>query len=197
MAASESTKRCLTPGNYSQALRKVSTQKEINCAGFLSVQWGGLATHYMLGCSLHLMKLILRASLTILSLAVGAIAQESFKYRCPKGDAILPASCLENMKVANVNRQLNSAERHQLAYLFAKSYVVSTVRYHQDYYVNPNAPILWLMMTNFPEFKDPLREGGIWLQDIFNFFKSQSRYRMDVEKSISGLSAKQRKKFVS
>jgi hypothetical protein len=130
-------------------------------------------------------------------LAVGAPGQESFNYRCPKGDASLPASCLEDMKVINVNRQLNSAQRHQLAYLFAKSYVVSTEQYHQDYYVDPNAPILRLMMANFPEFKDPLREGGIWLQDLFNFFKSQSRYRSDVEKSLRGLSVKQRKKFVS
>jgi hypothetical protein len=52
------------------------------------------------------------------------------------------------------------------------------------------------MMANFPEFKDPLREGGIWLGDLFNFFRSQSLYKRDVEKSLRGLSAKHRKKFI-
>lgn len=120
---------------------------------------------------------------------------ESFRYDCPRGDAVLPASCLEDMKVADLNRQLNSLQRHQLAYLFAKSYVVSIVRYQQDYYVNPQAPILQLMKANFPEFKDPIQEGGIWLQDLFNFFRSQSVYKRDVEESLLGLSAKQRKRF--
>jgi hypothetical protein len=141
--------------------------------------------------------LILRIALTILFLASAVVAQESFKYRCPKGDAVLPASCLEDMNVANVNRHLNERERHQLAYLFAKSYVVSIVKYRQDYYVNPNAPISRLMKSNFPEFKDPLREGGIWLQDLFNFFRSQSLYKPDADKSLRGLSTKQRKKVLS
>ena len=139
---------------------------------------------------------MLRIVLSILFLNSVALAQESFKYNCPRGDAVLPASCLEGMKVANVNRQLNSLQRHQLAYLFAKSYVVSIVRYQQDYYVNPKAPILRLMIVNFSEFKDPLKEGGIWLQDLFDFFRSQSLYKRDVEKSLRGLSAKQRKKLI-
>ena len=138
----------------------------------------------------------MRIVFTILFLANAAVAQESFRYRCPRRDAVIPASCLDDMKVANAHRQLSAAERHQLAYLFAKSYVVSIVRYQQDYYINPNAPISRLMLASFPEFKDPLREGGIWLQDLFNFFRSQSLYKRDVEKSLRGLSVRQRKKFV-
>ena len=138
---------------------------------------------------------MLRIVLIILFVATAAAAQQSLRYSCPKGDAVIPASCLDDMKV--VHRPLNAAERHQLAYLFAKSYVVSIVKYQQDYYINPDAPISRLMVANFPEFKDTHKEGGIWLRDLFNFFRSQSLYKQDVEKSLRGLSAKQRKKIVS
>jgi hypothetical protein len=139
---------------------------------------------------------MLRIALTILLLANSALAQESFRYRCPKGDAIIPASCLETIKVADVNRQLNSTERHQLAYLVAKSYVVSIVKYEQDYYINPEAPISRLLVANFPDFKDTRKEGGLWLRDLFNFFRSQTLYKRDVEQSLRGLSVKQRQRLV-
>ncbi len=138
---------------------------------------------------------MLRIVLIILFMASAGVAQQSLRYRCPKGGAVIPASCLDDMKV--VHRQLTAAERHQLAYLFAKSYVVSIVKYQQDYYINPDAPISRLLVTNFPEFKDTHKEGGLWLRDLFNFFRSQLLYKQDVEKSLLGLSAKQRKKVVS
>jgi hypothetical protein len=113
----------------------------------------------------------MRILLTIFILANTALAQNSFRYNCPKGDAVLPASCLEDMQIANVNRQLSLSERHQLAYLFAKSYVVSIVKYEQDYYVNHEAPISRLLIANFPDFKIKPTEGGIWLRDVFHFFR--------------------------
>jgi hypothetical protein len=100
------------------------------------------------------------------------------------------------MKVANDHRQLQATERHQLAYLFAKSYVVSVPKYEQDYSVNPDAPMSRLLIVNFPDFKDTHKEGGIWLRDVFNFFRSQSLYEGDVEKSLRGLSANQRQRVV-
>jgi hypothetical protein len=136
---------------------------------------------------------MLRIALTIFFVASSTVAQESFKYRCPKGDAVIPASCLEGLQIANVNRQLNATERHQLAYLFAKSYVVSKIKYEQDYYISPDAPISRLMVANFPDFKDTHKEGGLWLGDLFKFFRSQQLYKRDVEKSLRGLSSKQRK----
>ena len=99
-------------------------------------------------------------------------------------------------RLANVDRQLNVAERHQLAYLFAKSYVVSKVKYGQDYYINPDAPISRLMLANFSDFKDTQKEGGIWLRDLFNFFRSQTLYKSDVERSMRGLSTKQRARLM-
>jgi len=138
---------------------------------------------------------MLRIVLIILFMVSTGVAQQSLRYVCPKGDAVIPASCLDDMKV--VHRQLNAAERHQLAYLFATSYVVSIVKYQQDYYINRDAPISRLLVTNFPEFKDTHKEGGLWLRDLFNFFRSQLLYKQDVEKSLRGLSAKQRKKVVS
>ena len=140
------------------------------------------------------LRAILRIVLTILLVASAGVAQQPLRYRCPEGDAVIPASCLDAMKV--VDRQLNAAERHQLAYLFAKSYVVSIVKYEQDYYINPDAPISRLLVANFPEFKETHKEGGIWLRDLFNFFRSQSLYKRDVERSLGALSATQRKKLV-
>lgn len=136
---------------------------------------------------------MLRIAFTIFVLASSTVAQESFKYRCPIGDAVLPASCLELLKVGNVDRQLNTTERHQLAYLFAKAYVVSKLKYEQDYNLDPDAPISRLTVANFPSLKDTRREGGLWLGDLFRFFRSQPLYKREVEKSLRGLSLKQRK----
>ena len=139
---------------------------------------------------------MLRTVLIILFVASAAVAQQSLRYSCPKGDAVIPASCLELIKIRDVNRTLNAAERHQLAYLFAKSYVVSIVKYEQDYYINPDAPISRLMIANFPDFKETRKEGGLWLRDLFNFFRSQPLYTSDVERSMRALSAKQRKRVL-
>ena len=138
----------------------------------------------------------MRILLTIFFLANAALAQDSFRYNCPKGDAVLPASCLEDMRIANVNRQLSSSERHQLAYLFAKSYVVSIVKYEQDYNVDHEAPISKLLLVNFPNFKSKLKEGGVWLRDVFHFFRSDPLHKADAEKSLRGLSAKQRQRVL-
>ena len=124
-----------------------------------------------------------------------AAAQDSLRYRCPKGDAVLPASCLQDMKV-NASRSLSAKERHQLAYLFAKSYVVSKAKYGQDYYVNPDAPISLLLTETFPELaKLRSSEGGIWLGDVFDFFRSRSEHKIDVERALRELPRKQRRRF--
>jgi hypothetical protein len=99
------------------------------------------------------------------------------------------------MKV-DVSRSLSIKERHQLAYLFSKSYVVSKAKYGQDYYVDPAAPISMLLTATFPELvKLRSSEGGIWLRDVFNFFKSQSEYRVDVERALRELPLKVRRQF--
>jgi|GEM_PF-3083037 hypothetical protein len=134
----------------------------------------------------------MRIVVILILLATSVAAQQSRQYRCPQGDAQIPASCLELIKVRGANRPLNSAERHQLAYLFAKSYVVSIVKYKQDYYINSDAPISRLMVANFPDFRETRKEGGLSLRDLFNFFRAQSLYRPDVEKSLRRLSVKQR-----
>jgi len=135
--------------------------------------------------------------LFLLILVDGASAQDSLSYRCPRGDAVIPASCLEDMKVSDVSRSLRAKERHQLAYLFAKSYVVSKVKYGQDYYVNHDAPISLLLTATFPELVKLRREGGIWLRDVFYFFRSRSEYRVDVERAVRELPASKRRQFVS
>jgi hypothetical protein len=124
-------------------------------------------------------------------------AQDSFVYRCPKGDAHLPVSCLERMKVQNVNKDLTPKQHHQLAYLFIKSYVVSKVKYNQDYPVDPTSPIAKLLITNFPEAGKIEKEGGLWLRDIFNIFRSKPEYQVDVQRAMKNLTVKQRKQIAS
>ena len=138
---------------------------------------------------------MLRALIIIAALASAASAQDSFLYRCPKGDAVLPASCLEAMRVHDAKRDLSSQERHQLAYLFAKSYLVSIVKYRQDYAVNPAAPICRLLVANFHEAGKLATEGGIWLGSTFDFFRAQPAYRKDVERALRELPVKQRRQF--
>jgi len=133
--------------------------------------------------------------LFLVILVDGASARDSLRYRCPRGDAVIPASCLEDMKVSDVSRSLSAKERHQLAYLFAKSYVVSKVKYGQDYYVNHDAPISLLLTATFPELVKLRREGGIWLRDVFYFFRSRSEYRVDVERAVRELPASKRRQF--
>jgi hypothetical protein len=139
---------------------------------------------------------VLKGLLLSLVFLSAASAQNSLRYRCPKGNAMIPASCLEDMKVDDVSRSLSIKERHQLAYLFAKSHLVSIVKYKQDYYVDPDAPISRLLTTNFPELvKLRSAEGGIWLRPVFNFFRSRSEYKVDVERALRELPAKKRRQF--
>jgi hypothetical protein len=134
--------------------------------------------------------------LVALTLLAGATsAQDNLVYRCPKGGATLPASCLEDMKVRDVNRSLNSRQRHQLAYLFIKSYVVSIVKYKQDYPVDPNAPVCKLLIANFPEVGQVKREGGVWPGDVFRSFTSKAEYQADVKRALNKLTIRQRRQF--
>jgi hypothetical protein len=96
----------------------------------------------------------------------------------------------------DASRSLGVKERHQLAYLFSKPYVVSKAKYGQDYYVNPDAPISLLLTATFPELaKLRSSEGGIWLRDVFVFFKSRSEYRVDVDRALRELPPKVRRQF--
>jgi hypothetical protein len=139
---------------------------------------------------------MLKVLLISVSLLAGnAAAQDSLRYRCPRGNAVLPASCLEEMKVLAVNRRLSPKERHQLAYLFAKSYIVSKVKYHQDYPLSPTASVTRLLRASFPEAGHLEKEGGLWLGDIFNFFRAQRQYQRDVARAVHELPRKQRRQF--
>jgi len=132
--------------------------------------------------------LMIKNILIILFLVSNATpAQDSFVYRCPKGGVRVPASCLERMRVHNVNRNLALKQRHQLAYLFIKAYVVSKVKYKQDYPVDPTTPIAKLLITNFPEAGKVEREGGIWLRDIFNIFRGKPEYQVEVQRAMHKL----------
>ena len=127
----------------------------------------------------------MKALLVLLVLFVGsASARDSFRYRCPRGDSVLPASCLENMRVRDVSRTLTRNERHRVAYLFLKSYAVSIVRYQQDYLLKPEAPIFRLLVTNFPEAAGLEGEGGVFLRRNFELFKTKPNYRVDIARVL-------------
>lgn len=130
-------------------------------------------------------------------LAVDASAQYSFRYRCPNGVAVLPVSCLQGIKVKDVSRRLNEKERHQISSLFVKSYVVTLTKYHQDYLLNPAAPIYQLFKWNFPEVEKREGEGGIFPGEVYNFIKSMPGYRIDVERELRGMSKKQRRRLAA
>ena len=132
---------------------------------------------------------------SIFLLASDGAAQDALRYRCPRGEAVLPAACLEELKVLDVNRALSPLERHQLAYLFGKSYIMSKVKYKQDYPLNPTAPVSRLLRANFPEASKLETEGGIWLGDLFNFFRSQRQYQRDIERAVHELPRKQQRQF--
>jgi hypothetical protein len=141
------------------------------------------------------MKRLLKSFFLALLFVSVCGAQQSFRYRCPKVGRVLPSSCLEGMKIANSRQQLNSVQRHQLVYLLAKSFVVSIVKYQQDYPIGEGSPISRLIIANFPETGSLVKEGGIWLRDLFYFFRSQSQYKPDVEKSVRELPLTQRRRF--
>src|SRR6267143_1015595 len=77
------------------------------------------------GLLLRVVRLMLKVIVLILALLTTTVAQDNLSYDCPRGDRVLPASCLEEMKIKDVSRILTVKERHQVAYLFAKSYVVA------------------------------------------------------------------------
>ena len=118
--------------------------------------------------------------LLLLFFARGVSAQENFRFPA-KFDGI-PVDYLERMKVSDTSRRLTEKEKHDLARLFAKAYVLSVRIHLQDYILNTRTPIYQLVAANFPDVKSREGEGGaiIFLGSITRYFNSLPEYRDDV-----------------
>jgi len=123
------------------------------------------------------MRTIFLFSLILISQAM--YAQTSMNI--PKEPKGFPVSFLEELKIENPSKQLSVKERHDLAQLFIRCYVISIRKSNQDYTINPNSQVFQLFESNFPGISDKVGEGGIFLGAITKFLNTLPDYKSDIE----------------
>ena len=125
------------------------------------------------------MKAVL-SLLLVLSCARAASAQEGFRF--PPNFSGIPVEHLERIKVRDTSAALGEKERHELARLFAKAYVLSVRNHRQDYLLKTSTPVYALLAANFPGVRAREGEGGqvIFLGSVTRFFNSLPEYKRDV-----------------
>jgi hypothetical protein len=118
--------------------------------------------------------------LLLLTCSRAVCAQDGFRF--PANFRGIPAEHLERIKVRDASATLGEKERHELARLFAKAYVLSVRNHRQDYLIKTSTPVYRLLAANFPEVKAREGEGGqiIFLGSVARFFNSLPEYKRDV-----------------
>jgi hypothetical protein len=126
------------------------------------------------------MRVVFVLLLLLLSCAGETFAQDSFRF--PANFGGVPTEYLEGLKVRDTSRRLTDRERHELARLFAKAYVLSVRNHRQDFLLKTSTPIYSLLAANFPEVRKREGERGsiIFLGSVTKFFNSLPEYRGDV-----------------
>jgi hypothetical protein len=128
-------------------------------------------------------KALLLAGAALVALAATADCQD--KLRLPRRSKLPPIHYLTEMKVTDPSRTLGQSEQYDVCSLFTQAYVISKRKYQQDFLLPPTSNIFLLLMTNFPDLRKRVGEGGIFLGQVVRFFNSEPKFRSCVVRTLS------------
>ena len=112
----------------------------------------------------------------LLLLIIGISPEQVFaqdNFLVPTKIETTPVTYLQELKIYDVNRALNSKEKNDICRLFSWGYKTSKKKYNQDYVLRLDTPVYKLFKKNFPSISPKFEHGreGIFLRQIYEYIK--------------------------